>query len=158
MREGVRACRGYGSPRAGVLTAPDEAARRPGQSRSRELALWREALFAGVLCPVLISSAHSGMSTYENVGGPPQGEWARGMFSCLETIAGIKSFAMGCCWPCCGPCLYGKISARVSWPTTKLEKLGDTSFKQWFRISVRPLPDTAVSLLAELRTCTSSLD
>ena len=46
---------------------------------------------------------------------------------------------MGCCWPCFGPCLYGKISARVSWPTTKLEALGDTPFKQWFRISVRLL-------------------
>ena len=43
---------------------------------------------------------------------------------------------MGCCWPFCGPCLYSKISARVSWPSTKLEALGDTPFKQWFRISL----------------------
>lgn len=85
-----------------------------------------------------MTSNQQKMSTYENVGGPPQGDWARGLFSCFETMAGIKSFAMGCCWPFCGPCLYGKISARVSWPTTRLEKLGDTPFKQWFRISVPP--------------------
>ena len=39
-------------------------------------------------------------------------------------------------WPCCGPCLYGKISGRVSWPSTQFQNFGDTPFKQWFRISL----------------------
>jgi hypothetical protein len=78
------------------------------------------------------------MAAYENVGGPPRGDWAKGLCNFWETLGGIKSFAMACCWPVCGPCLYSKISARSSLPGTSWEKLGDSPFKQWFRITVRP--------------------
>ena len=79
------------------------------------------------------------MSAYENVGGPPRGDWAKGLCNFWETLGGIKSFGMACCWPVCGPCLYSKISARSSLPGTSWEKLGDSPFKQWFRITVRPV-------------------
>jgi hypothetical protein len=78
------------------------------------------------------------MAAYENVGGPPRGDWAKGLCNCWETLGGIKAFGMACCWPLCGPCLYSKISARSSMPGTSWEKLGDSPFKQWFRLTVRP--------------------
>ncbi len=78
------------------------------------------------------------MAAYENVGGPPRGDWAKGLCNFWETLGGIKSFGMACCWPVCGPCLYSKISARSSLPGTSWEKLGDSPFKQWFRITVSP--------------------
>jgi len=39
-------------------------------------------------------------------------------------------------WPCFGPCLYSKIAARVSWPSTDFQAFGDSPFKQWFRLSL----------------------
>ena len=57
-------------------------------------------------------------------------QWSRGIFGFFETCAGCKAFIMGCNWPCCGPCLYAKISARVTWPKTQFETFGDTPFKQ----------------------------
>jgi len=70
------------------------------------------------------------------VGGPPRGDWAKGLCNCWETLGGIKAFGMACCWPLCGPCLYSKISARSSMPGTSWEKLGDSPFKQWFRLTL----------------------
>ena len=72
--------------------------------------------------------------------GAGQSEWQRGLCNCFSSLAGAKAFAMGCCWPFCGPCLYGKIAGRTAWPTTTLEakvpSLGNTPFKQWFRLSL----------------------
>lgn len=64
------------------------------------------------------------------------GQWSRGLCGFFETCAGCKAFVMGCNWPCCGPCLFAKISARVAWPKTQFESFGDSPFKQWFRISL----------------------
>jgi hypothetical protein len=46
---------------------------------------------------------------------------------------------MGCNWPCCGPCLFAKISARVAWPKTQFETFGDSPFKQVSGVLCAPL-------------------
>jgi len=86
------------------------------------------------------SYSRTGMSTagtprYDPVGGP-MNQWSRGICGFVETCAGAKACVMAVYWPCFGPCLYSKISARTRWPSTQFEAFGDTPFKQWFRISL----------------------
>ena len=85
-------------------------------------------------------------------------QWAKGLCNCWQNNAGLKSFGMACCWPCCGPCLYSKISARSAQQGTSWEKLGDTPFKQWFRITVNVLISRCLLPLTHHRISSSAGD
>ena len=60
------------------------------------------------------------------------GQWRDGLCECCG-VDGASSLCMALWFPCCTPCLFAKISSRISWSWTGLRGCGPTTFVQWFR-------------------------
>jgi len=59
-------------------------------------------------------------------------QWRDNLFDCCG-VDGPSSYCMACMFPVCTPCLFAKISSRISFGVAGLSTWGPTTFKQWLR-------------------------